>query len=170
MLLKYMNSYSFYLKKRFSESVLTNALHTMCELNDTYHERGMDCLRFKVCIVLAAEEQVDITDKLCMGTGAWFMPSNFTEMYESNLSRLSMFFPGVKLSGPAVKALIGTFPRQTDDWTIPSFICVCMCTMRCKLVQLLQRSVCMITLVKGNGDSCTYNQRAELYQVQISAS
>lgn len=166
-----MNSYSFYLKNGFSESVLTNALHTMCDLNVKDHKRGMDCVRFNVYIVLAAEEQVDMTDKLCMGTGAWFMPSNFTETYESNLSRLSMFLPGVKLSGPAVKTLIGTFPRQTDDWTIPSFICVCTkCTMRCKLVQLIQRSVCMISLVKGNCDICTYNQCAELYQVQISAS
>ncbi len=166
-----MNSYRFYLKNGFSESVWTNALHTMCELNVKDHKRGMNCVRFKVHIVLAAEDQVDITDKLCMGTGAWFMPANFTETFESNLSRLTIFLPGVKLSGPAVKALIGTFPRQTDNWTIPSFICVCTkCTMRFKLVQSRHRSVCMISLVKGNGDSCTYNHRAELYQVQISAS
>lgn len=163
LLLKYMNSYCFYLKNGFSESVWTNVL------NVKDYKRGMNCVCFKVHIFLAAKDQVDITDKLCMGTGAWFMPANFTETFESNLSRLTVFLHGVKLSGPAMKALTGPFPRQTDDLTIPSLICVCTkCTMRCKFVQWLRRSVCRISLVKGNGDSCTYSHRAELYQVQIS--
>uniref|UniRef100_A0A8C2C989 G-protein coupled receptors family 3 profile domain-containing protein n=1 Tax=Cyprinus carpio TaxID=7962 RepID=A0A8C2C989_CYPCA len=159
LLLKYMNSYCFYLKNGFSESVWTNVL------NVKDYKRGMNCVCFKVHIFLAAKDQVDITDKLCMGTGAWFMPANFTETFESNLSRLTVFLHGVKLSGPAMKALTGPFPRQTDDLTIPSLICVCTkCTMRCKFVQWLHRSVCRISLVKGNGDSCTYSHRAELYQ------
>lgn len=159
-----MNSYSFYLKNGSLEIFWTNALHIMCELNVKNHNRGMNC----VCLKEAAEDQVDITDKLCMRTGAWFMPANFIEM--SNLSRHTMFLPGVKLSGPAVKALIGTFPRQKYDWNMPSFICVCTkCTMHCRLVQSLHRTLCMISLMKGNVDCCTYNHCAELYQVQISA-
>ncbi len=63
----------------------------MCELNVKDHKRGMNCVRFKVHIVLAAEDQVDITDKLCMGTGAWFMPANFTETL-SLICQGSLFF------------------------------------------------------------------------------
>lgn len=159
---------SFYLKNgTFSGSVWTIALHIMCELDVKNHTRGMNCVCFKVKTFLAADDQVDITDKLCIITGAWFMSANFNESNESYAPRLSMFLPGVKLSEPAVKALIGTFLRQTDHWINTALICV-HTTMRCKLVLSLHRSLNMISLMRGNCESCTYNHCDELYQVQIS--
>lgn len=159
---------SFYLKYgKFSGSVWPIALHIMCELNVKNHTRGLNCVCFTVTIFLAAEDQVDITDILCIITGAWFMSANFNESNESHAPRLSMFLPGVKLSEPAVKALIDTCLRQTDHWIMSSLICV-HTTMRCKLVLSLHRSLNMISLMRGNCESCTYNHCDELYQVQIS--
>jgi len=146
---------SFYLKKgKFSGSVWIIAVHIMCELNVKNHRRGMNCVCFKVNLFLVTEDQVDIADKLCIITGAWFMSAKFYKLNESHAPRLNMFLPGVKLSEPAVKALIGTF-LQTDHWIMSALICV-HTTMPCKLVLSLHRSLNMMT---GN---------CELYQVQIS--
>ncbi len=110
-------------EKWISESGLDNALHTMCELNVKDHKRGMNCVRFKVHIVLAAEDQVDITDKLCMGTGAWLC--QLTLLKRMSLSvKAHYFLPGVKLSGPAVKALIGTFPSRQITGPYLPYLCV----------------------------------------------
>lgn len=159
---------SFYLKNgKFSGSAWTIALQIMCELNVKNHTREMHCVCFKVHIFMAAEDQVDITDKLCIIIGAWCMSANFNELTESHAPRLSMFFSDVKLSEPAVKALIGSLLRQTDYWTMPALICV-RTIMCCKLVVSLHRSLNMISIMRGNCESCTYNQCAELYQVQIS--
>lgn len=160
---------SFYLKNgKLSGSAWTIALHIMCELNVKNHTREMNCVCFKVHIFMAAENQVDITDKLCIITGAWFMSANFNKSNESHAPRLRMFFPDVKLSEPAVKALIDSILRQTDHWTMPALICV-RTIMRCKLVVSLHRSLNIISLMRGNCESCTYNLCcAELYQVQIS--
>lgn len=159
---------SFYLKNgKFSGSAWTIALQIMCELNVKNHTREMNCVCFKVHIFMAAEDQVDITDKLCIIIGAWCMSANFNELNESHAPRLSMFFSDVKLSEPAVKALIGSLLRQTDYWTLPALICV-RTIMCCKLVVSLHRSLNMISIMRGNCESCTYNQCAELYQVQIS--
>ncbi|XP_051512775.1 uncharacterized protein LOC127417100 [Myxocyprinus asiaticus] len=141
----------------FADTVWTNTLQIMYELNVKNHTRMSYVYFFKFNIFVAAEEQMNIT-------GAWFMSANFTEvdiLNESTVPGLNMLLPCVTVSVGAVKALICSFLRHTDHWTMPSSICVCN-TMRCKCVLSLHRSLCMISPV--NGDRGTSNCCAEFEQ------
>nr|XP_017207586.1 uncharacterized protein LOC101882771 isoform X2 [Danio rerio] len=145
----------------FSGSSWTYGLHIMCELNVKNCNGGMGCVCFTVYIYMAAEDQVNVTDRLCIRSGAWLTTANFTESY--NAQRLTIWCKAaVKLSRPAVKVLNGTFIKQTEDWTIPSLICL-FTTLHCQLI-LSHNHLCMISLMRGSGD-CKGTYRSVVYQL-----
>lgn len=149
----------------FSGSSWTYGLHIMYELNVKNRNRGMECVHFKVHIYMAAEDQVNVTDRLWIRNGARLMSANFTESY--NAQRLTIWCKAtVKLSRPAVTFLNGTFIKQTEDWTIPSLICV-FTTLHCQRI-LSHNPLFMVSLMRGSSDcKCPYH--SVVYQVWISA-
>ncbi|XP_055030599.2 uncharacterized protein [Misgurnus anguillicaudatus] len=147
---KPMDSYFFYLTGRgnISDSSRTNGLNIIYELNVKTHARRMNCVCFiKVDIFMSENEQMNITEKLWMRTGAWFVSSNFTNE-NPKFQGLTMLLQGMN-----VIALICTSPRLTDCCSVSCSICV-SATMHCKCVPSLHRSVCVTSLMGENSDSC----------------
>lgn len=124
-------------------SCWTNALHVIYKLNVKTHTRVMNCVCFfNVHNIVGAKEQM--TEILRMGTEAWFVPANFTEenILKSNDLALT-FCESVDV------------PQTPVIWTSPRLTGICVCTcMGCKCVLSLHRSLCIIFIMGGKGDSC----------------